>query len=320
MKYKVQIYISNNFSECYLPFMLYRNILYVIFQAYLTTDIEYIYNVENIDNNENTILIMTIYCLHNIKNNNSLLNINKTKNLLINTESYKILNTNELISFIDTNEYDFYILEYNVLNYHHFREYYKNIKLYFAPLIYHSFLEIYYKNQIQNNYIEWNEKDIDVLFIGSINDRRTIILNEISQKYNVKIIKDFIGEKENTIICEHIERSKIVLNVLYYEDNSIFDYYRNSFLISNKVLLVSEKPKHIDYELEYYFEGIHDILFMCEYNDFYKTVDNILTNYNALQINEIKNKQYNWFKSRNDMDYFVDFIKNNFIDENSSNN
>ena len=320
MKYKVQIYISDNFSKFFLPFLLYRNILYEIFQNYLTADIEYIYNVENIDNNENTILIMTMHCLHNIKNNNLFPNICKARNLIINTEFYKNMNTNEIVNFLDINKSNFHILEYNVLNYHYFKENYKNINIYYAPLIYHSFLENYYKNQIENKYIEWNEKNIDVLFVGSVNDRRQNILDKIAQKYKVDIIQGFSGENENKIICEKLERSKIVLNILFYDENSIFDYYRNSFLISNKVLLVSEKPKNINYELEYYFEGIHDILFMCEYNDFYKTVDNILTNYNALQIKEIKNKQYNWFKSRNDMDYFVDFIKNNFIDENISNN
>lgn len=118
--------------------------------------------------------------------------------------------------------------------------------------------------------------------------------------------------KRNKIICERIERSKIILNILYYEENSIFDYYRNSLLISNKILLVSEKPKNINNELEYYFEGIDDELFVCEYDDFFNKVDMILTNYNQFQINEIKNKQYNWFKSKKDMNYFVDFIKTNF--------
>jgi hypothetical protein len=311
MTYKVQIYISDQFSKFFLPFLLYRNILYEIFQAFLTTDIEYIYNIENIDNNENTILITTIYCLHNIKNNNLFSNIINTKALIINTEFYKNLNTNEIVKYVDLNKCDFHILEYNVLNYQYFKENYKNINIYYAPLIYHSFLEIYYKNQIANNYIEWNQKDIDVLFVGNVNDRRQKVLDKIAQKYKVHIIQGSSGENENRIICENLERSKIVLNILYYEENSIFDYYRNSFLISNKMILVSEKPKNINYELEYYLEGINDILFMCEYDDFYNTVDNILTNYNQLQIDEMKNNQYNWFKSKNDMDYFVDFINKN---------
>jgi len=312
MSYKVQIYISDNFSKYYLPFLLYRNIIFIVFQAFLTTKIEYIYKVEDIDNDANTILITTIYCLHNIKKKNLFSNIIKTKILVINTEFYKNLNTNELIEFIDSNQYDIYLLEYNVLNYEYFKVKYEYIKIFFAPLIYHSFLEIYYKYQIKNRYIEWNKKDIDVLFLGSVNDRRKTVLEKIAKKYKVKIIQKFSGEKENKIICENIERSKIVLNILFYEENSIFDYYRNSLLISNKILLVSEKPKNINNELEYYFEGIDDILFMCEYDDFYNTVDNILTNYNPLQINEIKNKQYNWFKSKSDMDYFVEFIKTNF--------
>jgi len=308
---KVQIYISDNFSHFFLPFLLYRNILYNIFQQHLTTNIEYIYQVEDIDNNENTILIMTIYCLHKIKNNDLFSNIIKTKNFIINTEFYKNMNTNEIIEYIDENKYDFYILEYNVLNYDYFKEKYKNINFFFAPLIYDIFLETYYKNQIENKYIEWNEKDIDVLFVGSMNDRRRTVLDKIAEKYNVNIVEQFTGEYENKIICEKFERSKIILNILYYEENSIFDYYRNSLLISNKLLLVSEKPKNMNEELEHYFEGINDVLFLCDYDDFYNTIDNILTNYNSFQINAIKDKQYNWFKSKTDMNYFVDFIKTN---------
>lgn len=193
--YKVQIYISDNFCNFYFPFVLYRNIIYNIFKENLTTNIEYVYNIEDIDNTENTIIIMNIYCLHYINKNNLFPNINKTKKLVINTEFYKNHYTNEIIEIIDMNECDFYILEYNVLNYDFFKDKYKNVNIFFAPLIYDPSLETYYKNQIENKYIEWNEKDIDVLFVGSVNDRRRTVLDKIAQKYNVNIIENFL-EKE----------------------------------------------------------------------------------------------------------------------------
>jgi hypothetical protein len=311
---KVQIYISNNFSKYYMPFLFYRDILYHIFKKYCTDNIEYIYNIDNFDNNEGTILIMNIYCLTYTTDKDVFEIIKNTKGevLLINTEFYKHHNINNIIKTINENNLKFYILEYNIINYNIFKENYKNINLCFAPLIYHSHLENYYKHKIHNNYINWNDKDIDVLFIGRLNERRNNILNKIKEKYNTHIVTGFTGKNENAEICSFYERSKIVINILYEDDNSIFDYYRNSFLISNKILIVAEKAKNINNEIEFYLNDVDNNLFTCNYDDFYSTVDNILTNYNEEQINEIKEKQYIWFKSMNDMDYFINFIKKNF--------
>jgi hypothetical protein len=312
---KVQIYVSNNFSKFFMPFFLYRQILFFICQKYITTNIEYIYNIEHFDNNEDTILIMNIYCLNYTVDYDIFKVIENSigKVLLINTEFYEHHNVNNIMNWINTNNYNFYVLEYNIINYNFFKENYPNINLHFAPLIYHSYLEIYYSDQIEKKFIKWNHKDIDVLFVGRKNERRMKILDKISKKYKVHIISDYTGENENKNICSYYERSKIVINILYEDKNSIFDYYRNTLLISNKILTVSEKPKNIDYQLENYLDGMEDVLFVCEYDKFYNTVDDILTKYNKEKINKIKNKQYEWFKSKNDMDYFVSFFrKNNF--------
>jgi hypothetical protein len=311
---KVQIYVSNNFSKYYMPFLFYRDILFSIFKKYLTNNIEYIYDIDNFDNSEDTILIMNIYCLTYTTNKDVFEIIKNTKSsvLLINTEFHLHHNVNNIMKWINENNLNFFILEYNIINYNIFKENYKNINLLFAPLIYHSNLENYYNQVLEKNYIKWNDKDIDVLFIGRLNERRLNILNKIKEKYNVHIISGYTGDNENKAICGFYERSKIVINILYEDDNSIFDYYRNTFVISNKILLVSEKPKNIDFKIENYLTDIENNLFICEYDNFYYTVDNILTNYNEEQINEIRVKQYNWFKSKLTMDYFIKFIKENF--------
>jgi hypothetical protein len=311
---KVQIYISNIFSKYYLPFLLYRNILFFISQKYLTTNIEYIYNIEDFDNNKDTILIMNVYCLtYTIEHN--VLEIIKNSNatiLLINTEYYKHHSVSNLLNIINENKLNFYFMEYNIINYNFIKENYPNVNLYFSPLLYHSYLEIYYKDQIDNKFISWNNKDIDVLFVGRKNERRMKILDEISKKYKVHIISDYTGDNENKNICSHYERSKIVINILYEDENSIFDYYRNTFLISNKILVVSEKPKNINFEIENYLNGYEHILFVAEYDNFYNIVDNILKNYNENKINKIKEKQYKWFKSVNDMDNYKNFFLKKF--------
>lgn len=312
---KIQIYISNNFSKYYMPFLLYRQSLYCIFQRFLTNNIEYIYDIDHFDNNKDTILIMNMYCLNYTTEKDIFSIIQNTSSnvILINTEFYQHHNIDNIMKWINDNNLKFFVLEYNIINYNYFKQNYINLNIFFAPLIYHSHLEYYYKQQIEEKFIKWNEKDIDVLFIGRLNERRSNVLDQLRKKYNIHIISGFTGELENKSICGFYERSKIVINILYQDDNSIFDYYRNTFIISNKVLLVSESPKNINYDIEHYLTGMNENLFLCEYNNFVSTIDNILTNYNEDQINEIKEKQYRWFKEKETMDYFINFIKKYFM-------
>lgn len=76
-------------------------------------------------------------------------------------------------------------------------------------------------------------KDIDVLFYGAVNKKRAAILDRIP---NVFIPKDLYGaELQQTIM-----RSKIVLNVHYY-DNNDSSWDRIPSLVCNKVFLISER-------------------------------------------------------------------------------
>src|SRR5580704_10389851 len=79
-------------------------------------------------------------------------------------------------------------------------------------------------------------QDIDVLFYGSLNERRTRI---------VKALKD-AGAKVHTVFGiygkerdELIARSKIVLNVHFY-DAKIFEIVRVSYLLANSKAIVTE--------------------------------------------------------------------------------
>ena len=197
---------------------------------------------------------------------------------------------------INQNKLNWYILEYNIINYNHFKVTYPNVLMYFLPLIYNEYLETYYKSNI-TKFLSWNEKTIDVLFFGSLNDRRLEVLKKISNKYNIKIIQGLVGEKENTYICNMIENAKIIVNVAVNENNLVFDYYRNSFLLANKVLLISEKPKYLDTTIQKSLRDMENNFIFANSDNFDEVVDNYLTNYNASQIEDILNKQYNYFKT-----------------------
>ena len=86
------------------------------------------------------------------------------------------------------------------------------------------------------------EKDIDVLFYGSINQHRDRILRELEET-GLKVVRLFncYGAERDQIIA----RSKIVLNLHYYPQQ-IFEIVRVSYLLANHCFVVSEDSPEID--------------------------------------------------------------------------
>jgi tetratricopeptide (TPR) repeat protein len=76
----------------------------------------------------------------------------------------------------------------------------------------------------------------DVLFYGSLNDRRAAILRGLRHAgINVKHLFSVYGEERDAAIAD----AKIVLNMHYYED-SIHEIVRTSYLLANAKAVVSE--------------------------------------------------------------------------------
>jgi hypothetical protein len=78
--------------------------------------------------------------------------------------------------------------------------------------------------------------DIDVLFYGSLNDRRIAVLEGLA-RFGVKVHPLFgvYGAERDAWIA----RSKIVLNMHYY-DAQVFEQVRVSYLLANACFVVSE--------------------------------------------------------------------------------
>jgi hypothetical protein len=299
---KAQFYISDSFCDNFLPFFLYRNCLKKLLEKknYI---VELIYDLKSIEETPNNIFISNIYSV-NVDILNFLKNL-KNKIILINTEFYNNLNVINILNQINNYNLNIIIFEYNILNIEYYKEKLFNLKYYFIPLCYNIFLEDYYSsNTIKKDF---NNKDIDILFIGSMNDRRSNILNKLIDKYKVHIISGYSGYEENKNICKYIERSKIVVNILYYYNNIIFDYYRNSFLLANKVLLISEKHNSFDYKIEKDLELLDKVLILTEYDNLINTVDRYM-NINQEEYNNIVNNQYCIFKNYNMQKYLENFI------------
>jgi hypothetical protein len=287
----IQYYISNDFCKSYLPFALYRGCLTKVIKEVYNISIEYIYNFESLYNNTNSIIIMNIYSI-----NAELLNILSTfesKKILINTEYYENLNISQYFDFIKDKP-NFYLFEYNILNINYLKNTNININYQFIPLCYSSFLEDYYNSKIVKK--TFSEKDIDILFLGKLKGckRRKNIINPLSTKYNI-VTKYNFDDKANIELCNLIERSKIVLNVLFYNNNVIFDYYRNSFILSTRTLLITEKSFSTDYNIEDGLLELENNIINVEYDEIIETVKKYI-NISEEEYNKLVDRQYNAFK------------------------
>jgi hypothetical protein len=80
-------------------------------------------------------------------------------------------------------------------------------------------------------------KPIDVLFYGSLNERRLSILNQVK---NIKIIGGDGSNFGNSLWMDYIMRSKIILSVAFYEPSNN-DLFRITPLLSNRCFVISEK-------------------------------------------------------------------------------
>ncbi len=88
-------------------------------------------------------------------------------------------------------------------------------------------------------------QDIDVLFYGSINERRKEVLEKLRRAgINLNVNFGVYGQQRDGLIA----RSKIVLNIHYYEAK-LFEVVRVSYLLANSKAVVSEtSADKCDYE------------------------------------------------------------------------
>ena len=166
-------------------------------------------------------------------------------------------------------------------------------------------MEDYYNSRIVKK--TFIEKDIDILFLGKLNRRRKNIINPLTQKYKI-VTKYNFDDNSNTELCNLIERSKVVLNVLFYKSNIIFDYYRNSFILSTRTLLITEKATSKDYNVEDGLLELENNIINVKYDKIIETVDKYLKNSSEEEYNKLVDTQHNAFKNYKMDDKITNFF------------
>jgi hypothetical protein len=290
---KIQIHLPD---PKYLPFFLYANSLKACIEKDINPDVEIIQALGkvNVKDPENIVFVFLIHVTQDL-----LIQANVGKVVMINTEQYTSPGFSARMNFVlsqATQKQNWSMLEYNPKNMKYYRQKYPNFPLFYLPLLYSEFLETYYNSLVPER-IPYEEKDIDIFFSGSLNPRRIKLLNFLQTKYRVKIV-DFREQLDHKELFQYMERSKLVLNVFYY-DVFAFDFYRNALLISNKIPLLSEFPRDVDLDIEPNLKGFGNSLLLEKYEFIPETIAKILKHSGPEIINAV-DIGYEWFK-RNDM-------------------
>ena len=97
------------------------------------------------------------------------------------------------------------------------------------------------------------EKSIDVLFVGSMSDRRRAILNELGAVCQVEVVKNCYGQQ----LDELIAAARVVLNVHFTDAPHPLEVVRLNYLMANGCAVVSERgwddEENAEYEAGVYF-------------------------------------------------------------------
>jgi hypothetical protein len=87
-------------------------------------------------------------------------------------------------------------------------------------------------------------QDIDVLFVGSMNERRHAVLQGLADRgVNVFTAFNLYGQERDALCA----RAKIVLNIHYYEAK-VLEIVRVSYLLANRIPVVSESGQDLALE------------------------------------------------------------------------
>lgn len=155
-----------------------------------------------------------------------------------------------------------------------------------------------YKKTIQSQ-----NKDIDILFFGSLNPKRKKILEKLQEYSHINLVirNNDCWEEE---LDKLIGRSKIILNIHYYE-NAILEMHRLSYLLNNKCFIISETVSDNSL-IEIFDQG----LIFSNYNTIVETCIDWLNNKTEEQRVLISNSGYQILKKYSYSDYIPSFLSN----------
>lgn len=115
--------------------------------------------------------------------------------------------------------------------------------------------------------------EYDIGFVGTLSIKRKNILDKLKdQGYKLNIIQCFGEERD-----KEISKCKLIVNIHFNDNHQIFEYFRCSRIVFNKIPIVSENVIECD-ELDINKEVLKYVSF-TSYDDITNRVKSILDNY-----------------------------------------
>jgi SAM-dependent methyltransferase len=141
-------------------------------------------------------------------------------------------------------------------------------------------------------------QDIDVLFYGSLNDRRNRILNALKDA-GVKVHTAFgvYGKDRDDLIA----RARVVLNIHFYE-SKVFEIVRVSYLLANSKAVVTESSA--DAEME---KGLSNAVLNLPYDHLVEGCCSLLQN--EAERRALETRGFQWFSKRKESDILSDALQ-----------
>ena len=118
------------------------------------------------------------------------------------------------------------------------------------------------------------EKEYDVLFYGSLNARRRLILNQLSHNLDIKVVTNTFGSE----LTKLIQKSKVIINIHHYS-NAVMETARLHEALHHDVRIVSEAVSDEEESLMKSYNGLVNFVAPIKYN-----MENISNLLEAIQI------------------------------------
>ena len=257
--------IVNNKLEPYILNNLYENNTYLFLLG-----INHIININNLILSNELINKIIIYQIEQLNQNNFVYNQLSSNVINIMKKCYALF-------------------DYSKVNINYYpKELKENVKL-VSPIIKNNNLS---NNENTENY----KKNITILFIGTLNERRRKILYALKRyniynnlNYNIVIVSKVFNDE----LIQIIKKSKIIINIHYF-NNALLELFRIHDLLSYNCKILSEKPiNNEEFELieKYnkvisFFTVINDDL--SNISELYEIIDKNLKN----EINYIERNNF----------------------------
>ena len=237
--HKIKIFSSDytRFTgETFRDYFIERNIETDLYNSYITNKV-----IDECANDKNLFLfIITPMSLIKKQDHNTgepLKPLPQGKYIMFQTEQYNQPSITRIPDILIENCYAIY--DYSRVNLKYYRTDLRSRVKLITPLI--------KEPDIENDGIKTSlEKSIDILLIGTLNNRRLRILNWLKRHndinrlgYNIKIVTDKFGDE----LVQLIKMSKIVINLHFYP-RCILEVFRIHDLLHYNCRIISEVPEN----------------------------------------------------------------------------